>query len=130
MDKIIKNEYAELTADGTFRLTAERLVLNCGIHVNLKGSECLEDAVILYGTGACTAFCEIYRIVGLLRGIKAKTVMREISYAISHSDDLPTKLSALAGFNVTKNDIHNALVIACLGKVFRTPALSLYSATV
>ena len=73
MENIIKNEYAELTADKSFRLTAERLVFRCGIHSNLKGYDCLADAVILYGAGACTGFCEIYRIIGLLRGLKPKS---------------------------------------------------------
>ncbi len=130
MENIIKNEYAELTADKSFRLTAERLVFRCGIHSNLKGYDCLVDAVILYGTGACTGFCEIYRIIGLLRGLKPKSVMREISYAISQTRDIHIQLSKLTGFIVDKNDVHNALVIAYLGRIFRSPELSLYSESV
>ncbi len=130
MENIIKNEYAELTADKSFRLTAERLVFRCGIHSNLKGYDCLVDAVILYGTGACTGFCEIYRIIGLLRGLKPKSVMREISYAISQTRDIHIKLSKLTGSIVEKNDVHNALVIAYLGRIFRSPELSLYSESV
>ncbi len=130
MENIIKNEYAELTADKSFRLTAERLVFRCGIHSNLKGYDCLADAVILYGTGACTGFCEIYRIIGLLRGLKPKSVMREISYAISQTRDIHIQLSKLTGFIVDKNDVHNALVIAYLGRIFRSPELSLYSESV
>ena len=130
MEIIIKNEYAELTADKSFRLTAERLVFRCGIHSNLKGYDCLADAVILYGAGACTGFCEIYRIIGLLRGLKPKSVMREISYAISQTRDIHIQLSKLTGFIVDKNDVHNALVIAYLGRIFRSPELSLYSESV
>lgn len=130
MENIIKNEYAELTADKSFRLTAERLVFRCGIHSNLKGYDCLADAVILYGAGACTGFCEIYRIIGLLRGLKPKSVMREISYAISQTRDIHIQLSKLTGFIVDKNDVHNALVIAYLGRIFRSPELSLYSVSV
>lgn len=130
MENIIKNEYAELTADKSFRLTAERLVFRCGIHSNLKGYDCLADAVILYGAGACTGFCEIYRIIGLLRGLKPKSVMREISYAISQTRDIHIQLSKLTGFIVDKNDVNNALVIAYLGRIFRSPELSLYSESV
>lgn len=130
MENIIKNEYAELTADKSFRLTAERLVFRCGIHSNLKCYDCLADAVILYGAGACTGFCEIYRIIGLLRGLKPKSVMREISYAISQTRDIHIQLSKLTGFIVDKNDVHNALVIAYLGRIFRSPELSLYSESV
>ncbi len=130
MENIIKNEYAELTADKSFRLTAERLVFRCGIHSNLKGYDCLADAVILYGAGACTGFCEIYRIIGLLRGLKPKSVMREISYAISQTRDIHIQLSKLTGFIVDKNDVHNELVIAYLGRIFRSPELSLYSESV
>ncbi|MDE6401604.1 MAG: hypothetical protein K2L54_03225, partial [Clostridiales bacterium] len=86
--------------------------------------------VILYGTGACTGFCEIYRIIGLLRGIKPKSVMREISYALSQANGIEINLSLLAGLRVNKTDVHNALVIAYLGKIFKSPELSLYSKSI
>ncbi len=121
------SEYATATADNTFRVTAEKLVLKCGIRADLKGFHRLADAVIIYGTGLCTEFCRIYRIIGDLNGLQSKSVMREISYAIKQSFDLRAKLSALVGFDIPESEIHSGLVIAYLGKLFKNPELSVYA---
>ena len=120
-------EYMTVLADPSFRLTAERLTMMCGVRADLKGSKCLVDAVILYGTEMATAFCEIYRIIGEVRRIKAKSVMREIAYAIAQAFGIAERLSKLVGVPLTDNDIHNGLVIAYLGKIFRHPDLALYA---
>lgn len=122
-----RNEYMNILSDPSFRLTAEKLVLKCGIRADLKGYRCLADAVILYGTDTCTGFCEIYRAVGTVRDLKAKSVMREISYAISQSFDIASRLSEMMGIDIPESDIHSALVIAYLGQLFKNPSLSLYA---
>lgn len=127
MDNMIANEYIGLVGDPTFRLTAERLVLKCGVRADLKGCSCLIDAVILFGTESCSGFCEIYRLIGELRRLKPKSVMREISYAISQSFDISKRLSALVGIPISEADIHSGLVIAYLGRLFKNPDLSLYA---
>lgn len=124
---LITNEYQSIVNDRTFRLTAHRLVIKCGVREDLRGSSCLTDAIILYGSETSTSFCEIYRIVGEVRGIKPKSVMREISYAINQAFNLPTKLSALIGTDIPKTDIHNGLVIAYLGMLFKNPNFNIYS---
>lgn len=120
-------EYRTVVADPSFRLTAEKLTLKCGVRSDLKGSRCLVDAIILYGTEMCTGFCEIYRIIGELRNIKYKSVMREISYAIAQAFGIAERLSRLVGVTLTESDIHSALVIAYLGRIFRNPDLALYA---
>ncbi len=120
-------EYAAAIADKTFRLTAERLVLKCGVRADLKGFYRLVDCVIIYGTELCTEFCRIYRIVGEINGLQAKSVMREISYALKQSFDAPAKLSALIGFNIPESEIHSGLVIAYLGRLFKNPELSVFA---
>lgn len=119
-------EHIELTTDKTFRFTAERLVLKCGIRADLKGSDALADCVILYGVGAVTGYCDIYRAVGKLRGVSPKSVIREISYAIAQAFDIEEKFSALVGIRVRRQDIHCSLLIAYLGKLFRNPDLSIF----
>lgn len=114
-------------ADRTFRLTAERLVLKCGIRSDLKGCELLIDAVILFGTETCASLCEIYHALGARRGIKSKSVMREIAYALNQAPDIVARFSALVGAALCKRHIHSALVIACLGKIFRRPSLAVYA---
>lgn len=127
MNDTIFNEYTATLADPSFRLTAERLILKCGVRADLKGSRCLIDAVILYGTELCYGFCEIYRIIGALRNLKPKSVMREITYAINQAFDLPTRLSKMIGANIPASDVHSGLVIAYLGRLFKNPDLSLYA---
>ena len=121
------SEYLAALSDPSFRLTAERLIMKCGVRSDLKGSNCLVDAIILYGTELCTGFCEIYRIIGEVRGIKPKSVMREISYSIAQAFGIVERLSKLVGVTLTQNDIHSGLVIAYLGKIFEHPDLALYA---
>lgn len=126
MNTFLTSEYPSALADPSFRLTAEKLVLKIGVRADLKGYDCLVDAVILYGTELCTRFCDIYRIIGGLRRLKHKSVMREISYAVYQAFDLPRRLSALVGADIPASDIHNSLIIAYLGKLFRNPSLAVY----
>ena len=126
-NSFVSDDMRSVTSEPTFRLTAERLVYKCGVRADLKGSKCLVDAIILYGTELCDGFCEIYRVVGALRGLKEKSVMREISYAISQAVDLPARLSALVGAHIPESHIHSGLVIAYLGKLFQNPNLTVYA---
>ena len=121
------SEYLTALADPSFRLTAEKLTMKCGVRADLKGSKGLADAIILYGTELCTGFCEIYRIIGEVRGLKSKSVMREISYAISQAFGIAERLSNLVAVTLSNNDIHSVLVIAYLGRIFRHPDLALYA---
>ncbi|MDE7107320.1 MAG: sporulation initiation factor Spo0A C-terminal domain-containing protein [Clostridiales bacterium] len=127
MENNVLSEYLTALSDPSFRLTAERLTMKCGVRSDLKGSKCLVDAIILYGTELCTGFCEIYRIIGELRNIKPKSVMREIAYAISQAFGIVERLSKLVGVTLSDNDIHSGLVIAYLGKIFQHPDLALYA---
>lgn len=127
MENKVLSEYLAALSDPSFRLTAERLTMKCGVRSDLKGSKCLVDAIILHGTEMCTGFCEIYRIIGELRNIKPKSVMREIAYAISQAFDIVDRLSKLVGVTLSDNDIHSGLVIAYLGKIFKHPDLALYA---
>ncbi|MDE5563132.1 MAG: sporulation initiation factor Spo0A C-terminal domain-containing protein [Clostridiales bacterium] len=127
METNVLSEYLTAISDPSFRLTAERLTLKCGVRSDLKGSKGLVDAIILYGTELCTGTCEIYRIIGEIRHIKSKSVMREIAYAIAQSFGIAERLSKMIGIPLTDNDIHSGLVIAYLGKIFRHPDLALYA---
>lgn len=126
MDNPFLSECRSLVEDRTFRLTAEKLALKCGVHANLKGFPRLVDAVILYGSGYFDSFGALFTQIGLLRDKKPKSVMREVSYAIMQAFDIEKHLSSLLGANVPKNDIHSGLVIAYLGSLFRHPDASIY----
>ena len=123
MNNMILNEYGGMTADPTFRTTAEQLVYKFGMRADLKGSNYLIDAVILNGTDSCTHACEIYRIIGSLRELNSKTVMRDITYTVKHAFGLADKLSAALGITIPESDIHSSLVIAYLGRLFKNPHL-------
>lgn len=98
------------------RKRAEKLVYRCGVRADLKGSECLVDAVILYSIGASGSFYKLYELVGAYRNKKPKTVLREISYSISQATDLALHITELIGCAVPDSEIHSSLVIAHLGK--------------
>ena len=121
MPRIITNEHKSVIEDAMFRKTAERLVLLCGVRADLSGYRCLTDAIILYGTEMCSGFGEIYDIVGQYREIQAKSVMRDICYAIRQSYDLRRKMCEMLGIDISDADIHNGLVIAYLSAIFRDP---------
>ena len=127
MNELLLNEYRRVLSDPSFRLTAERLVLKCGVRADLKGSDKLTDAVILYGTEQSTEFCEIYRIIGAVHDVKYKSVMRAISYSIMQAFDLAARLSDMVGTYIPPDHIHSGLVIAYLGRLFKNPELSLYA---
>ena len=118
--------YSDIVCDRTFRKTAGLLVAKSGMRSDLKGYTYLIDAVILYGTGASESFCEIYRIIGEMRRLKTKTVMRELSYCIAQSSSISDGLTALTGVAVKPMDVHCGMVISCLGEVFKHPDPSLY----
>ncbi|MBD5131264.1 MAG: hypothetical protein HDT28_01525 [Clostridiales bacterium] len=123
----INGEYIEALRDSSFRLTAERLVMNIGVRAYLKGFNCIADAVILYGTELCSRFCDIYDVIAEYRSVSHKSVMREIAYALSsEAEEIAKNLSAMTGANITKLEVHSGLVIAYLGKLFRAPEAAVY----
>lgn len=62
--------------------TALSLVLKCGISPSHKGCFYLADAVELFARNR-QPFYSIYKQIADKHGVKCKTVMREISYALS-----------------------------------------------
>ncbi|MCH5160703.1 MAG: hypothetical protein J1G04_01590 [Clostridiales bacterium] len=110
---------ANIALDPAARREAERLVLKCGIHANLKGFSRLIDAVVLYGAHDYT-LCELYRTIAELRSLKPKTVIREISYALSQSPRLEKRLSELVGSVFCSDEIHSGLVIAALATLLKS----------
>ncbi len=118
--------YADIVCDPTFRKTAELLVTKSGIRSDLKGFILLVDAVILYGTKSCESFNDIYTIIGDLRDLKTKSVMREMTYCLSQSVGAEEHLSKLLGITVKSTDFHVGLVVSCLAELFKKPKASLY----
>lgn len=127
MNIIKSTEYMSVLSDNTFRHTANKLLIKCGIRAELNGYHYLTDAIVLYGTETCTKFCEIYRIIAAHRRIKPKSVMREISYAINNSIAIHERISELIGIDIPQDVVHNGLVIAYLGVIFRDPDSSIYA---
>ena len=122
MDTTIENDCLTAIENTNNRLTAAKLVFKCGVRADLKGCQCLIDAVIIFGSDLCSNFCRIYNIIGKIRGLRQKAVMREISYAIYHAYDLKARLSKMIGVSV--KDMHSGLVISYLGRLFDMPELS------
>lgn len=94
------------------------LVVKCGFLPYLDGCFYAARAVDLFADG-CSSFMAIYRTVASDSGIKPKSVMRSIAYAISQAPDLHVKLSELSGTDIPQYLLHNSLVISYLGLILR-----------
>lgn len=113
-----EEKYFELLNDRSIRATAERLVFDCGVRAHLKGFRCLADATVLQAFSELS-LCGKYRVIGRYRGLKPKTVMRLISYAIEDAPNFSARLSRMIGDDLSPSDLHNGLVIAILGYLCR-----------
>lgn len=118
--------FADIVCESTFRQTAERLLTKSGVRSDLRGYFYLIDAIILYGTGCTASFCDIYNIVSEMRGIKTKTIVREITYCVAQSKEIVNKLPRLLGISVKATELCSSMVIAGLGELFKRPDPSLY----
>lgn len=104
----------------TIRTTAMNMVLKCGIPPSLKGCAYLSEAIEMYALNEYS-FTDIYRTIGKRNGISAKSVMRNISYAISQGFDVGNKLSAIVGVDIPDAQIHSSLVISYLAHILKPP---------
>ena len=102
------------------RRDAVSLVVKCGVRADLRGFDCLVDAIVFSVLNPRVGFCNIYKRIGDDIGVKQKTVMREISYAIAQAFDIRSALSAIVGVKIPQNDVHSSLVIAYLANELRT----------
>lgn len=74
------------------------LATKCGIKSNTKGFDYFTDALASCIAAPSVPLVEIYAAVAQKHGITVKTLMREISYAISLSS--PSKPSAHFGAHI------------------------------
>ena len=116
-------EYNDL-ADNAMRAGAITLVHKCGIRADLKGSESLVDAILLFAADRRLGFCEIYRTIAERHGLRPKSVLREINYALPASEDLNIRLSDLTGIRFNDTDVHASRVIAYLARLLDVPELA------
>lgn len=93
---------------------AMNLVLQCGIPPDLVGCKYLTEAIELKALNNHKAM-SIYRTIAQRNAIKPKSVIRDISYALSKSETLHRLLSKLLGdVPIDKKQLHNSLVITYL----------------
>lgn len=103
----------------SLRRSAELIAIKCGIRADLKGFERLVDAILLYGENSGTSFNSLYLLMSKSCGVKPKTIMREISYALSQAFNLHDRLSQLLGIDILPQDLHSGLVIAYLSRLVK-----------
>ena len=75
------------------------LATKCGIKSNTKGFDYFTDALAAYIASPSAPLVEIYATVAQKHGIPVKTLMLEISHALSLSN-LPSKPSAHVGAHI------------------------------
>ena len=70
----------------------------------------------------------IYAVAAIKYGVKPKSVMRNITYALDHVTDLASSLSEILGFTVDDNSLHNGRVIFYIADLITEPSLFDFSA--
>ena len=74
----MENNIANVFINKETRAAAIGLVHKCGVRADLKGSDCLAEAVMLYAENRNKGFCEIYRIIAERRGLKPKSDRKSV----------------------------------------------------
>lgn len=69
-----------------------------------------------------------YAVAAIKYGVKPKSVMRNITYALDHVTDLASRLSEILGFTVDDNSLHNGRVIFYIADLITEPSLFDFSA--
>lgn len=100
-------------------LKAAGLVMKCGVQPSLIGYTFLAEASVLYAFEK-TSVSNIYRKIAEKYGIQPRSVMRNMSYALSQGFDVHKKLSRIMGVEIPNNQIHNSLVIAYIAFKLKT----------
>ncbi|MDE6402124.1 MAG: hypothetical protein K2L54_05855, partial [Clostridiales bacterium] len=65
------------------------------------------------------------RTIADRRGLNPKSIMREINYALTATQDVYVKLSELTGLTFADTDMRASLVIAYLARLLSVPELIL-----
>ena len=99
-----------------------------GIDPTHKGYYQLLDCILIQAERHYRNIHYVYSDVAIKYGIKFKSVMRNISYALSKVEDLARKLSALLGFTVDDSILHNGSIINYLANLVSFPELFSFSA--
>ena len=103
--------------DGELYRKAEATVLRLGINPSKNGYTYLIEASALYSKDCAVPMKRIYETVASFHGVKPRTVMRGITYAIEEARELHKRLSQMISAPVTINDLRSGLVIAYLAKI-------------
>lgn len=123
------SEYNKYVHNVERRTAAEKLLLYCGVPVELGGFAKLVDCAVIASYYPEAPLNGIYRAVGAMYGVTPKTVLRAVSYALSKAPDFAAAFSVVIGARIKLQYVHCGMAIALLGKIIDNPALSpLYDA--
>lgn len=103
----MKNEKTKQNA------AAMNLVLKCGVPPTLKGSRYLAEAVEMYAGGEYS-FTDIYKRIAANNGVRPKSIMRDIAYALSQGFDFSQRLSQVLEIPIPETQMHSGLAISYL----------------
>lgn len=110
MNKEISKNF--LPSDAAIELT-----IRSGIPPYLDGCTYIAHAIEMFANGT-TSFMDIYKAIGREYGLKPKSIIRAVGYAIAQALHLNANLSRLLNIELPPY-LHNSLVISHLGYYFR-----------
>lgn len=79
------------------------ILLECGFSADLKGFGYLSDVIAAYRSSPHDGFRKACDIVALKHGVDSKTIMREISHAVSQAKDF-SRLSQIVEAHTAQSE--------------------------
>ncbi len=102
--------------DGALYGKAESALLHCGVNPCKNGYTYLTEAAALYSKDCTVPIKRVYETVASFHGVKPRTVMRGITYAIEGTRELHKKLSQMLNMNIKIEDLRSGMVVAFFAK--------------
>lgn len=110
------------------RRTIKRYLIRLTIDPTHVGFRQLLECVYVKVTLKLNIMNKIYAVVAKDYGIKPKSVMRDVDYALRQVPDLAERLSEIMGFYIDKSSLHNGRVVFYLADIVSEPSLFDFSA--
>lgn len=103
-------------------------VIRLNIDPTHEGYRQMIDCIYVRITEKLHTIGKIYAAVAIRYGVKPKSVMRNITYALGRVTDPAERLSEILGFTVDNNSLHPGRIIFYLADLIAEPSMFDFSA--
>jgi len=103
------------------------VIKSCLLRLNIdpthKGFSQLLECVFVCAVERYIRIGDIYAVVADKYGIQPDSVSRNITYALNHVNDFPSRLIELLNIKIDVNALHNGMIITYLADFVTEPKL-------